>query len=347
MVEEKIKIEAIKTVQPGGTFYTFTIDSNILKDIVDVIRRKEKADGIDTEGFQRQLSKARLESIGRFIDRPNAMFANNIIINFDVSVEFKEEDSSGKGTLIIPLKKCAWMVDGQHRTFGFDFSTKNFPVIVTASIGMPVSKAADLFVTINKEQKGVNPSLVYDILDISGRGEKEEKVTHDIIRQLNTRDDSPWHHQIKMLGSRTKDEKKELGSGLVSQSQMMVKIVPMLNDGSIWSTFDTDGKVDVLINYFAAIKEIFSDDWGSKKSVLTKTLGVSALFNIFSHVVSLCFMKNDYSIKNFKEKLKGLEGYDWSSASKGGLSGIKGQQVVTIELRKMLPEMVGVSIKKG
>jgi DGQHR domain-containing protein len=345
-MNDEIKVNAIKAVQPGATLYTFVLDSKNLQEICDVIRRKEKKDGMDESGFQRQLSVKRLEYIGKFIDKPSSMFANNIIINFDKTVKFEEKDSTGMGTLTIPLEKCAWLVDGQHRLFGFEYATKDFPLIITAMIGMPISKAADIFITINKEQKGVNPSLVYDILDISNRGEPAEKLSHEIVRQLNIRDDSPWKSQIKMLGSRTKEEKKELGSGLVSQSQMILKIIPMIDDGSIWSTFDTESKIEVLINYFNAIKNIFPDAWGSKEHVLTKTLGVSALFNIFPHVISLCFAKGDYNEKNILEKLKGLEGYDWSSAKLGGYSGIKGQLIVTDELKRLLPEASRVNIHK-
>ena len=71
------------------------------------------------------------------------------------------------GTLYIPNKyKTAWIIDGQHRLFGYANLDDNFlaqNIFVVAFEKMPIEEEANLFVTINHEQKSVPKNLLDDL----------------------------------------------------------------------------------------------------------------------------------------------------------------------------------------
>jgi DGQHR domain-containing protein len=95
------------------------------------------------------------------------------LINFDEKRRFdkRANDSNTEvqfGDLHLPDKyKSAWIVDGQHRLYGYSliesaYSKQNVAVI--AFEGLKREDEANLFVTINHEQKSV-PRTLLDELD--------------------------------------------------------------------------------------------------------------------------------------------------------------------------------------
>lgn len=119
------------------------------------------ADPLALPTYQRLVKKNRLKSIGEFISA-GGFFPTNILINFETRVRFeKKENNEGTdvqfGDLYLPDRyKSAWIVDGQHRLYGYSvidqrFSRQNIAVI--AFEGLKREEEANLFVTINHEQK--------------------------------------------------------------------------------------------------------------------------------------------------------------------------------------------------
>jgi DNA sulfur modification protein DndB len=91
------------------------------------------------------------------------------LINFDERRPFDRKGGDDKsevqfGDLHLPERyKSAWIVDGQHRLYGYSvidakFSKQNIAVI--AFEGLKREDEANLFVTINHEQKSVPRTLL-------------------------------------------------------------------------------------------------------------------------------------------------------------------------------------------
>jgi DGQHR domain-containing protein len=116
------------------------------------------------------INKNRIAQIGTFIHN-GGFFPTNILVNFTEACRFDllpnkhNADKSTKfGWLYLPNKyKSAWMIDGQHRLYGFSNIPDKFldkTLFVLAFEKMDTQTEADLFITINHEQRSVSKSLL-------------------------------------------------------------------------------------------------------------------------------------------------------------------------------------------
>ncbi len=112
-----------------------------------------------------------MRDIGEFI-KGGGYFPNNLLINFVRPVKFEkasvdENAEYGFGRLHLPDRyRSAWIIDGQHRLYGFapiDDKFLNQNVIVVAFENLSKTEEANLFVTINHEQKSVPKHLLDDL----------------------------------------------------------------------------------------------------------------------------------------------------------------------------------------
>jgi DNA sulfur modification protein DndB len=165
------KVPAIKGKLGGKVFYSFVSTAEQLLKIC-FVNHRTLADPLALPTYQRMVKRARLRSIGEYI-KTGGFFPTNILINFDERRPFDRKggdpDSDVQfGDLHLPEKyKSAWIVDGQHRLYGYSvidpkFSKQNIAVI--AFEGLKRDEEANLFVTINHEQKSV-PRTLLDELD--------------------------------------------------------------------------------------------------------------------------------------------------------------------------------------
>lgn len=337
---EKIRKEYFKVQQGGLEFYTFIIDSKTLREITYVSRREIK----NPKGYQRYLSDKRLKDVGEYIKKPRATFPNSIIINLDLKKIRIEPAASNPnhGTIIIPKEEdVAWIIDGQHRLYGFEHSDgKEFDLLVAAYLGLNISDQATIFKIINSNQKGVSLSLIYDLIDLTKDAEYLDERGHEIVKALNEDNDSPWKMQIKMLG---------MGKGIVSQAAFIGSLKKVLQD-NILKEYPVGEQIKILKDYFCAFKDLFPDAWVSKKHVLCKTLGVAAVLLIISKVLIHCRIKNNFTKQMMKDILKdlpsieipteiGYEVIDFSGKQLGAFGGRQGQHKLADILENALPPL--------
>lgn len=326
-------------IEQGGLgFFTFVINSKELREIAYVSRREIG----NPQGYQRYLSESRLKQVGDYIKTKTALFPNNLILNFASDrVEFHRDPGDSMGVIKIQrLPDSAWVIDGQHRLWGFRYSDgKELDLLVTAFIGMPVSGQATTFKTINAEQKGVNLSLIYDLIDLTKDATYEDTTLHELTKALNEDSDSPWHSQIKMTG---------IGPGIMSQAGMIRELKRMFACEMFRDCAQPE-KLKMLKDYFTAIKELFPEAWINNKYILCKTIGLGVIMIIMPRILTFCLTKNDYTKKTMKEALKDLpkavvptlggdQPIDWSSNQLSAFSGTLGQQKIAGFLEPYLPK---------
>lgn len=335
--KNKIRIECTRVSQEGLEFYAFVINSKILRDIAFVSRREST----NREGYQRYLSKKRIKDVGEYIKKPKATFPNSIIVNFDrEKVHFESSPDSSHGILVISREKgVAWIIDGQHRLLGFDYSEgKEFDLLVAAFLGLSLRDQATIFKIINSKQKGVSPSLIYDLIDLTKDAEYQDERAHEIVKALNDDSDSPWLREIKMIG---------VGKGIISQAAFIGELKRLLKD-PIFKEYPSGEQIKILKDYFGVFKELFPDAWVSKSHVLCKTIGVAATLLIMPKVLIHCRIRNSFTKATMLIILEGIKdsqvateaGYepiDFSSAQFGALGGKKGQRKLAGILEGTLP----------
>jgi len=161
---------AIRGKLGGKKFYCFvTTPRHLLK--ISFVNHRSLNDPEGAPTYQRLISRSRIRDIGAFIKK-GGYFPNNILVNFTRPIRFDrlaEDEGSGVtfGQLHLPDKyRSAWIIDGQHRLYGFSpvhdtFLDQN--IIVVAFEALPKAEEANLFVTINHEQKSVPKHLLDDL----------------------------------------------------------------------------------------------------------------------------------------------------------------------------------------
>lgn len=167
---ENVRVPATRGRLGGKQFYSFvTTPRHLLKIAFVNHRTLDDPEGYPT--YQRLIQKSRLREIGAFI-KSGGYFPNNLLVNFMKVPRFDILEKGGAnevhyGHLYLPATyKSAWIIDGQHRLYGYanlDDQYLDEKLIVLAFDGLKKEEEADLFVTINHEQRSVPKNLLDDL----------------------------------------------------------------------------------------------------------------------------------------------------------------------------------------
>src|SRR6185437_15938638 len=167
---EDVRVPATRGRLGGEVFYSFVATPRQLLKIA-FVNHRSLADPEGYPTYQRLIQKPRLKQIGKFIEG-GGYFPNNLLLNFPKSPRFDviQKDASGDvhhGILFLPnTYKSAWIIDGQHRLYGYANLPKRYldqKLLVLAFDKMKPADEATLFVTINHEQKPVPKNLLDDL----------------------------------------------------------------------------------------------------------------------------------------------------------------------------------------
>ena len=205
-------VPATKGKLGGKPFYCFvTTPRHLLK--ISFVNHRSLNDPEGAPTYQRLVSRSRLRDIGEFI-KGGGYFPNNLIINFTRSVRFdkvaqNDGDAVVFGQLYLPDRyRSAWIIDGQHRLYGFSPIDDKFldqNVVVVAFEQLPKAEEANLFVTINHEQKSVPKHLLDDLEGELKWGsdvpsERIGAIGSRLINYLNTDVGEPFYNRITQQG---------------------------------------------------------------------------------------------------------------------------------------------------
>lgn len=345
-------------------------------------KRKEE----ESRDFERKLDKTRVEKIGNFLnEKEYALFPNTIIVTCELindlmplppgiaigniedlgdeslaGLSFLEEseEAQGEAVLYVPYKKDSILViDGQHRLKGLQKANKeiidDYELLVSFIVGFGRSVIAELFYTINYEQKAVNKSLLYHLSGEFSRELNEITFMHETVRMLNELEQSPFYKRVKMLGTVDKGvSKPEREMMTISQAFLIDYFLGTISEVAKNSVYPPillyyykceKEQIEIarfLMKYFTAIRELQSEDWENpSQSIICNTLGVGAFIRVLYFLYVKMFIEefnNDpLKIKEVKvddlvSKLKGIEKVDFSKegefgrgASAGSLNKLK------------------------
>ena len=206
------KLPAIRGKLGGHKFYSFvTTPKQLLKIAFINHRSLDDPDGAPT--YQRLVSRSRMRQIGTFI-RDGGFFPTNILVNFKRKVRFDTvtKDESAEvtyGYLYLPDRyRSVWIVDGQHRLYGYatlDEKHLNQNIVIIAFEGLSATQEANLFVTINHEQKSVPKTLLDDLegelkWDSEVPTERVGAISARLIGILNADLGEPLYNRVTQQG---------------------------------------------------------------------------------------------------------------------------------------------------
>lgn len=347
MYTSKMKVRDMKNYVKLNFRYPYiNKDSNnkSSKKLYEYIQMLEKK-GLKVEcsknGMQRQIQLERLNQIASFIEEINNIIPNAIILGcYDRRIEQGKSEKDYQEQLNIIDKNLGVfsldlnsyhemiVIDGQHRLGGYFYSKSNevldMEVPVVILFGPSLSVASKIFIDINKNQKSVDSSMIYDLTavleseydDYKLKGKEIGKIRdcHNIIKALNSNEKSPLYNNIRMLGT---------GEGLLSQAFLVETIYPIITRG-VMKELGVQEQLNEIYIFLKAIQRVFKDDWPVleygmtkgeqkqhyeyvmkyKKSQLPKTLGMGALFMVFPKMYKKCNGKYE-SYEYYLSKLTG------------------------------------------
>lgn len=164
------KVPAIRGKLGPHSFYGFiTSAEDLLK--ISFVNHRSLDDPEGAPTYQRLVSRTRMRQISTFL-KQGGFFPTNLLVNFSRPARFEQisKDSTGNltfGNLYLPDRyKSAWIIDGQHRLYGFAHlppERRKQNLLVLAFENLPKEVEANLFVTINHEQKSVPKTLLDDL----------------------------------------------------------------------------------------------------------------------------------------------------------------------------------------
>ena len=259
----------------------------------------------DEEGaVQRVLNQSRINNIKAFTlqggDYPNAVVLNWVSQDNKINVI--------NGVIeFIPGEGLAQLIDGQHRIAGIKSAIEEnkiigdleLPVVIYQNLS--TKECADIFLSINTEQKPVPRSLVFDLYGVASENVIDYAAVRarDIAMFLNE-SDSPYGGEIKMPGLAKR-------RGGIPLSTAVTGIKPLVEDNGAFeqiSVKELELQKRIILNWFTALKNSYGDEWHDKENVFQYASGFLAAMEFLRlQLIPYCNKQESFEVKTIQEAL--------------------------------------------
>jgi len=319
-VEPYIETSCIEVSQPIGPFYVFKIKATKLVNLVFSMAAYSQ-DG-KLSGVQRKLRDDRIKEIGLYCKANNATFPNSIILsaNYTRQGEYVNDESIrwsvSNDRLIIPKElELASIIDGQHRIKGLKEAIKSpefvdFDILCSVYFDMPFSQQAEVFTSINFNQKKVDKSIAYELFGYDLDNTDKQYWSPDtlavyIARVLNNDSDSPLKGRIHTaINGNTKNKDWFISTACMVESITLLlstdatkdrytihqnsflnkgrkRLKEIKSDSPLRDLYIESKDKDIFDIIYLFLSKINSLGWfGDRDLVTTKTIGFLAMFEV-------------------------------------------------------------------
>jgi len=238
-------------------------------------------------GFQRPQIAGHIREIRDYLEKPNAILPNPIVVAFTSAVVLEPmlplagDKGSQFSRLTIDISEGppGWIVDGQQRfTALSDLRGRDFEILVSGFICDSVEELQKQFILINNTRP-LPKALVYELLpqvsDLPPRMSNRSQAAL-MTEALNYRPDSSLRGLIRQQTNPT---------GIIRDTVLQRVIMNSLSDGTLRLYGDDNGLllaqgVKVISEFFHAVKHEFREDWEGqtpKTSRLIHGAGIVAM----------------------------------------------------------------------
>jgi DGQHR domain-containing protein len=260
------------------------------------VRGKSAEEG----AVQRILNPKRISNIRDFALKVG-VFPGSVILNWTVADQIKKA-SGGKSVTISIASKYAQIIDGQHRVEGLraaiseDESIGNMEIPVAIYQNLTSKECADIFLSINTEQKPVPRSLVFDLYGLASDSiiDLPAERARDICVFLNESEDSAYYKNIKFPGDKIR-------KGGIALSTAVTAIKPLVEDKGVFEQIgvkELEVQKQIINNFFRALKKLYGDKaWHERANAFQYASGfVGAVDFLTNRFLTFCMQHS----KNFQ-----------------------------------------------
>jgi len=324
------------------------------RDLVQIsyasVRNRDAEEG----AVQRLLNPRRIDSIKDFTINAGD-YPNCIILNW---VDEEQKLRISKGMIVVPIKdRVAQIIDGQHRVEGIRAAIKAKPKI--GKLEIPVAfyqhlttqECADIFLSINTEQKPVQRSLVFDLYDVASAHIVDPAAVRarDIATALNEQETSPFKGLIRLpntevIRAQRGEKKKSTG---VDLSTVVTSLKPLVEEKGIFEQVgvsELEMQTSALLNFFVVLKEWYGGLWSDKDNVFLSAAGFSGAIDFFkTKLVFYCKSKDSFERTTIEQAMD-LD--PQSVILRSHLKGLQGRHALRA-VSDMLVERFSPQVKQG
>lgn len=286
--------------QSTRKFVLTTLSAKILADITyTAVRGVDKQEG----AVQRVLTTQRIRSVKEFVlaggDLPGA-----IVLNWQEKLSRK-----GDTILINPAKNLAQIIDGQHRVAGLaaaidedpKFGKIQIPIVLYEQL--TTQECADIFLSINTQQKTVPRSLVFDLYGVASDITTDPAIVRarDIAEHLNVSEASPYYDLIKFPG----DKRRRGGVALSSAVSAIKELVGQNGSFEQIGVRELEVQITCILNFFNALQKEYGKEWEQRTNAFLYSAGFTAACQFLQLIiVPYCKTHGSFESKEIQRVIK-------------------------------------------
>ena len=244
------------------------------------------------KAYQRQIIRKKIDELVGYYEqcrtaRDLPSIPGAVIISCDEALKFEPMPGDRSlGILKVPEREgILRAIDGQHRLLALhagieQFGDESFTVPAIIFDRLPEDHVVQMFVTINAKHTRLNPS---HLVALSGRQlyrDENLAASHDVVRALSEREDSPLFGEIKLLG---------VGHGRVAQAplaQELKKLFATEAFGAGRKANDfRDEATRFFVNYFKQVAVVFGAAWNGRKYSIKSASALRAFIRVAPDIV--------------------------------------------------------------
>ncbi|WP_111772100.1 DGQHR domain-containing protein [Methylorubrum extorquens] len=231
----------------------------------------------ETGAVQRILNVRRISAIKDFT-LAGGHYPASIVLNWITEKAPLTRDESGNVVLPV-VDRAAQIIDGQHRVAGLRAALEEDPHVDELQIPVAIytdlttKECADIFLSINTEQKPVPKTLVFDLYGIADESivDKAAARARDIAIALNDDEDSPYYDQIKLPGAPQR-------KGGIALSTAVTALKPLVEEKGEFEQrgiHELEVQKKIVKNFFGALSELYGNKWSDRTNAFMYASGFS------------------------------------------------------------------------
>lgn len=278
----EIRVPALEVRQGERHIYCFAIDGKHLLDFTAVSRVRRSQDG-DLDGYQRPEVLSHITAIRRYVESPDALLPNAVVLAFDSRVRFElrrrrsSVEYSTIGELIIPVDetidaadKPALLVDGQQRIAAIrDADIAEFPIAAVAFIATGAEEQRSQFILVNNTKplpKGLIHELLPETTGYLPPKYARRQLPAQLMSRLNLDTDSPFRGAIATPTS---------PDGYIKDNSVLNMIENSLYDGALYqyrNPTDGSGDIEQMILHLKIFWSLVESTWPIEWKLIPESL---------------------------------------------------------------------------